>query len=224
MLKKIFQLYVDTNIYSQLEWANKGIFPYVIIIIKIMKIIVTNPIYKIFKYVFQVLLVAEGLLIVIYYTEFTDLPPMSLILNQIYNNVLRFIRNIIDNLINDEEIIQNIKNSESTSFNDKKTINNNKDTTNTNTYWRYWLISVIVIITITGIVNVYYPNIWNSYLDIGDIKDIGDKPVPDLLNPTPPSSPSSSVPSPTESSYFKDLNELTPKASSSQLPDDPSIL
>jgi len=105
--------------------------------------------YKVFKYLFQTLLIIESLLIVIYFTGFTDLSDylavfqsyVSFDLNQIYRNILRYVRDIIDylindDLINDEEIIQDTKNYESISINDEKTI---KDT-NVNINWYYWVI------------------------------------------------------------------------------------
>jgi hypothetical protein len=141
MLKKVIRLYIVYKIIRILKWANKGIYWYISILIGIIKTIVTHPMYKVLKYIFQTLLMIESLLIVIYFSGFKDLSYylaafpsyISFDLNQIYKNILRYVRDIIDYLINDEGIVQDTKNYESISINNEKTI---KDT-NVNNNWYY---------------------------------------------------------------------------------------
>ena len=137
--------------------------------------------YKVLKYLFQTLLVIEGLLIVVYATELTDLPyylaafPLyiSFDLNLTYNNILRFIRDIRNYLINDEEIIKDTENYEFISIDNEK-INNEKfiNDINVNNNSYYWVIGITMVVTISGIIiYYYYPDVLNYFKDIDNEND-----------------------------------------------------
>jgi hypothetical protein len=150
IFSQIIYLFKYLYIVYKFLWRKKGIF-------EIIQIILNNPVYKILKIIFNVLIIFEGILIIIY---FDDIPynlynfsvtfDISDWFHKFYTSILRTIRDIINNLLN-EEIIQETNNSDVISIN-----KNNLDTNinNSNNTYKWWI--GVIFITISGIVVYYY--------------------------------------------------------------------
>lgn len=200
------------NTLKNLKWTKKGIYLYISYIIRIIKVIVSHPIYRSLKYIFNILLIFEGLLIVIYYTylplSIGDLYDTNKTLIEIYRNVLRYIRDKLNLLLN-EQVISQTEDLEMLLIETDKS----SSESNVNKSYIKWF-SIITIVIVSGIVIYYNPDMLNYFKDIDNDSD--------LLGSSIPNSPAEShyfkdPNSPTNSEYFNDLSELTPKASASKV-------
>ena len=161
-----------------------------------------HPIYKIIKYIFNFLLIFESILIVIYYIplpiDIINLYDINKSVIEIYKNVLRYIRDNLNLLLN-EQVISQTEDLEVLPFETDKAFSKS----NVNKSDILWF-GIITIVIVSGIVIYYNPDVLNYFKDIDNNSDLLGSSIPD--SPT----------SPSYSDYFQDLSELTPKASSSR--------
>lgn len=139
----------------------------------------------------------------------------SSLIFDLYTKVLTYIRDNFNFLL-DEQIIEHKDNYEAVSINNEKWINDTN--VYNNSKWWFSLITISLAVGIvSGIVIYYYPDISNYFKDFTNDSDIENK--SDLLGSLSSSNSSmnNSPVSETGSEYFKDLSELTPRASSSKL-------
>jgi hypothetical protein len=54
-LFQIYNLFKNYKLLKNLSWTKKGISPYILYIIGLIKLIISHPVFKIFKYVFTIL-------------------------------------------------------------------------------------------------------------------------------------------------------------------------
>lgn len=171
MLLKILNLYKNYEIYKHLNFTKKGIFIYISFLIKIVKVIVTHPIYIYYKYIFNILLIFEGVLIVIYYTDFSiPIVPLEIInwdqfrefLVKINKKILIYIRDKLNYIIGEQTVLpkEDINLSSSISLNDSIS------KSNTNNSYILWF-CIITIVTIAGITFYYHVDTIN-YSDLMD--------------------------------------------------------
>lgn len=55
ILLKIYTLFKNYKLVKILSWTKKGISPYILYIIGLIKLIISHPVFKIFKYVFIII-------------------------------------------------------------------------------------------------------------------------------------------------------------------------
>jgi hypothetical protein len=168
-LSKIYKLIKSYEKYKDLKWTKTGIFFYILGFMQILKYILSHPIYKILKYILNIIFVFEGIIFVIY---FFDLPFSVLTLNNytitdfieffksFYTNVLKIIRDKINNLL-DEKIVEQADNQEKVSLSDCKL---ESDKNNTPNYVKGLVIASIIIIG-GAMFYYYYPTILNYFKD-----------------------------------------------------------
>lgn len=210
---KIYYIYKNYNIIKNLKWTKKGIFIYIMSFIGLIKFIISHPIYKITKKIINLLIIFEGILLVIYYTELPidnmsiTFTTIYIFIQEFYIKILKFIRDKLDYLLEDAKFEEN---------NQSKDVNPNENNTSNNSNKSfYWMIGIsIVIISSTIAIYYYYPNI----LDYFNNKDKGDTPPEKPSNfknsnnnqniIDSPNSPISIIPDP----------DATSKSSSSNLP------
>nr|YP_010852515.1 DNA polymerase [Aureoboletus raphanaceus]WGL38744.1 DNA polymerase [Aureoboletus raphanaceus] len=166
ILKRIIYLFKNYYKFKNLKWTKAGIFPYILYIISIIKFIVSHPLYKVFKDIFNTLVIFEAVLVVL---NFIDLPFYTTydINNSIitiyefiknsYINILKWFKNKIDYLL-DDKIIDSIEQIDVSKNNE---LNENNNSTN-----YLWYLGILTIITISGvIIYYYYPNILEYFKD-----------------------------------------------------------
>lgn len=213
IFSRLISIIKNYNKLRSLKWTKKGIFPYIFTIISIINFIVSHPLFKVFKFMFHILIIFEGLLFIIYYYEFPfiyDVKDLQFtftslydFVHQMYSSILRKIRDKINYLL-DEQIIQPNDNYEAISINTDKLYSDQN-----NTY--KWLLGITIVILISGVaIYYYYPEIINYFKDNNERPDnnIPDNPNinynDDELDLSVMNTP--------------DSNFSTPKASASRLP------
>lgn len=165
IFSKIYYLYKNYNIVKNLKWTKKGIFIYIMSFIGLIKMIISHPIYKIIKKLIKFLIIFEGILLIIYYTDLDDLTYLNITVTSIYIfiqefyiKILKFIRDKLDYLLDNDPFEEN---NQSKDVNPNE--NNNSHSSNNSYYW--WIGISIVIISSTVAIYYYYPNILDYFKD-----------------------------------------------------------
>lgn len=211
MFSRIIKLIMNYNTLKNLKWTKKGIYFYISYLIIIIQAIVSHPIFRIIKYSFNLILIFYIAYITYLYgsLEVYNIENINNSLIELHKNVIKYIRDELNYLLNEEIVTlkedSNLKSIETEISSDKSNISSNNttsnNTTSNNTTDMLWF-SFITIVVVSIIVIYHYPDILSYFKDIDNDSDLLHSPNPD---------------SPTESDYFKELNELTPKMSSSNL-------